>query len=66
MNSEIAVKLLKELVAAEIEVVKQVNSRAAGVTKKADMRERKAVQAVFRALTGVEASTEQVTEITSY
>lgn len=49
MTREEAVQLISELVAAEVEVMKQMASRGK-VTKKADLREKAAAVAIFNAL----------------
>jgi len=66
MEKPKAIELLRELVEAEIEVVHQVNSRR-GLSKRAQRRERKAVEAIFHELTfpGIKLTDEEFAEISS-
>jgi len=52
IERERAVELVNRLVAAECKVVNQINSRARGVSKKAESDERKAARDLFHALVG--------------
>jgi len=52
MDAKQAVELLRELIYCETEMVKQVNSRRGGITKKLAREERKAVDAIFKELVG--------------
>lgn len=62
MTRREAVELLQELVRAETQIVHSVNS-AGGLTKKAAKEERKAVDAIFKALTGDTTTPEEYKEI---
>jgi hypothetical protein len=65
MSPKDAITLLHTLVAAEIEVVKAA-STGRGITKKLEKQERRAVREAFLALTGIEPTPEQITEVCSY
>ena len=65
MNAEQAVALIHEMVAAEIEVVKQENGRG-GASRKALARERQAASSLFQALTDYRPTPEQLDSIISY
>ena len=65
MNKLEAIALIHEMVAAEVEATKAANT-GRGLTKKAEKRERQAAQELFVALTGLHASSEELTEIVSY
>jgi len=64
MTTAEAVKLIHEVVEAEVEVVKQYNT-ARGVTKTVERREKNAVTAVFKALTGTKPTDAELAEMLS-
>jgi len=65
MNKTEAINLLREFAAAEIESVKEINSRGT-ITKKTNRREHKAAAALFSALTGQKPTQTQLLEILNY
>jgi hypothetical protein len=64
MDRQKALEMIEELVRAEVEVVHSVNSRR-GLSKTAANRERKAVNAVFEALTNTRITDEEFQAISN-
>jgi len=64
MERQKALEMIEELIRAEVEVVHSCNSTR-GLTKKAANRERKAVEALFMALTGGGITAEEFQEISN-
>jgi len=60
-----AIDMIHEMIAAEIEVVKAINTTR-GASKKAEARERKAAQNLFRELVGTEPTDAQLLKMCSY
>lgn len=66
MIPENAITLVHELICAEVEIVKQENTRHGGATKKAYAREMAAASAIFTALTGgTNPTSEQISNMVS-
>ena len=66
MDRETAVRLINDLVQAEVQVVKEMNSSEYGPTKTTLRAEENAVKALFLALTGENPTTHEVTRITEF
>jgi len=64
MDRQKALEMIEELIRAEVEIVHSCNS-SRGLTKKAASRERKAVDALFEALTNSPITTEEYAEISN-
>lgn len=63
MDRQKALEMIEELIRAEIQIVHSVNS-SRGLTKVAATRERKAVEALFEALTNSTITAEEFQDIT--
>ena len=66
MDRATAVRMINDLVQAEVQVVKEVNRRSNGPTKTTLRAEENAVKALFLALTGEKPTTREVTRITEF
>ena len=63
IEAEKALGLITELIDVEVEATKQVNFRSRGVTKATTTREKRAIQALFQALTGRKATDAEMSQI---
>lgn len=63
MTKQEAIALLERLVGIEVRITNEINGKHSGITKKSLREERRAVGAIFEALTGEKPTAADITAI---